>query len=36
MENSLCLQDMMLHLNVFMGHKIVTDSVKDNTGQLLC
>ena len=27
----MCLQDIKLHLNVFMGHSKVTDSVKVNT-----
>ena len=32
----MCLQNVKLCLNVFMGRKHVVDSVKVNTGLLLC
>ena len=36
MDNKMCSQDIKLNLNVFMRHRNVIDSVKDNTGLLPC
>ena len=33
---SMWLRDIQLHLNVFMAHSNFIDSLKDNTGLLLC